>query len=313
MGNDSASESDENLRDAGRALGHDLYRHTLWDSDPAWPADVLEGWQHARGRAWQRKEAGYHTRKWVQLRLSAHVRGRNVDAQVTPHWLRGIDVTECPVLRIPLTHGKALDSDASVDRLNNDGAYAPGNLAVMSTTANRAKGARSFDDVLSLARRGTSTDGLEPIHWLRLAALMLGPCFVTHPECAPDIPMPVPLPNGTVRTAFQQVQFLFALTAGRPAGKNRLVRYFKAACLDEVSLFRLRALADIVHESLKATPVCWDVWLEPGTMPAVVRWRDAVGLRAWQRVEVLCIAAVGGSEFDERDLKGWHLEQRGYR
>jgi hypothetical protein len=313
MGHSSALESEDEVRDAGRALGHDLYRHTLWDADPSWPEDVLEGWHHARGRAWRRKEAGYHIRKWVQLRLSARMRGRSVDALVTPQWLRCIDVNECPVLRIPLTHGLGLDSDASIDRLNNDGAYAPGNLAVMSTIANLAKGRRMFEEVLELSRRKEPANGLEAIHWLRLAALMLGPCFVTHPDSAPDIPMPVPLPNGTVRTAFQQVQFLFAFSAGRQTGKNKLVRYFKDACSDESSLFRLRDLAEIVHENLKGLAVCWDVWLEPGTMPALVRWRDTMGLRAWQRVGDLCIAAIGGNQFDARELQGWRLERHGYR
>jgi hypothetical protein len=306
-------QEEEDLRDVGRALGHDLYRHTLWEVDLAWPSEVLEGWDHARGRAWRRKEAGYHIRKWVQLRLSAHLRGRNVDARVTPQWLRCIDVNECPVLRTSLTHGLGLVSDASIDRLNNDGAYAPGNLAVMSTAVNLAKGRRRFEDVLALSRRGEPTDGLEPVHWLRLGALMLGPCFVTRPADAPDIPMPVPLPNGTVRTAFQQVQFLFAFSAGRQTGKNKLVRYFKDACPDEPALLRLRELAEIVHERLKGREVCWDVWLEPGAMPALVRWRDAVGLGPWQRVGDLCIAAIGGNPLDARVLQSWRLERHGYR
>jgi hypothetical protein len=236
-----------------------------------------------------------------------------VDPKVTPQWLRCIDVNECPVMRIALTHGQGLRCDASIDRLNNDGAYAPGNLAVMSAAANLAKGRRSFEEVLLLSQRDEPTEGLAAVEWLRLAALMLGPSFVTQPDRAPDIPMPVPLPNGTVRTAFQQVQFLFAFSAGRQTGKNKLVRYFKDACPDETSYSRLRDLAEDVHERLQGLAVCWDVWLEPGTMASLVRWRDAVGLRAWQRVGDLCVAAIGGNPFDKRALPGGRLEHRRYR
>ena len=78
--------------------------------------------------------------------------------------------------RIELTHGARRGSDWSVDRLNNDGAYAPNNLAVMSTLANQAKGSRCFEHVYALSQRGQPTDGPAPVEWLRLAALTLGPC-----------------------------------------------------------------------------------------------------------------------------------------
>lgn len=74
-------------------------------------------------------------RKWLQLRLGAFVRGRSVAADVTVELLRRMDVSHCPVTRERLTHATRLDTDASVDRLNNDGAYAASNLAMMSATA----------------------------------------------------------------------------------------------------------------------------------------------------------------------------------
>ena len=57
--------------------------------------------------------------------------------------LHRIDVPVCPVSLVTLTHGERADTDWSIDRLNNNGAYAIGNLAVMSRGANTAKGARS--------------------------------------------------------------------------------------------------------------------------------------------------------------------------
>ena len=75
-----------------------------------------------------------------KLRLGAWLRGRAFEGtQVNPAFLRRIDVAVCPVTRELLTHGTGELSDASVDRVFNDAAYAAGNLAVMSTRANRAK------------------------------------------------------------------------------------------------------------------------------------------------------------------------------
>ena len=174
--------------EAGRALGHDLYRLTRLSDGIDWPQNVREGFEHARAQRTPRSSADVYKRKWLQLRLSALERGRFVSDGVTPHYLRRIDVPECPVLRIALTRSTLEDSDWSVDRLNNDAAYAPNNLAVMSTRANRAKGDRDFAEVLRLSQLDRPTDGLEPVQWLRLAALMLGPCFATNPRCGAGHP-----------------------------------------------------------------------------------------------------------------------------
>ena len=93
-------------------------------------------------------------RKWLQLRLSAWRRGRVFEGQqVNPAFLRQIDVAVCPVTREVLTHGTGELSDASVDRVFNDAAYAAGNLAVMSTRANRAKAAYGVDDAMAFVRQ----------------------------------------------------------------------------------------------------------------------------------------------------------------
>lgn len=54
----------------------------------------------------------------------------------------------CPVLGARMTHGDGKSHDASptLDRINPDWGYVPGNIAVMSYRANRAKGAlRAFE------------------------------------------------------------------------------------------------------------------------------------------------------------------------
>ncbi len=160
--------------EAGRRLGHDLYRLTRIALQADWPLAVREGFE-AAGPGTRPHRDDRFARKWLQLRLGALARGRSVAPDVTVDLLRRLDVSHCPVTREPLTHATRKGSDASVDRLNNDGAYAASNLGVLCARVNRAKGTRSFEEVWALSRLAEPTSGLAPIEWLRLAVLMLGP------------------------------------------------------------------------------------------------------------------------------------------
>ncbi len=182
--------------DIGRAIGHDLYCRSRSAARETWPPPVREGFVAARAGGPARQLPDRYVRKWLQLRLGAFDRDRFINDDVTPELLRQIDVEHCPVTRTTLTHGELTCSDWSVDRLNNDGAYAANNLCVMSTRANRAKGALSYDDVFARSQCAASTDGLTPVEWLRLAALMLGPCFATRPAAVPVIPLAAPIRTG---------------------------------------------------------------------------------------------------------------------
>lgn len=160
--------------ETGRRLGHDFHRFSRLPAQPHWPAAVQEGFDEAAARHGRRVPGDRFQRKWLQLRLGAWLRHRVVADDVTPELLRRLDITHCPVTRELLTHGTQADTDWSIDRLNNDGAYAASNLAVMSVRANRAKGDRSFEQVLACAEQPQATDGLTPAQWLRLAVLMEG-------------------------------------------------------------------------------------------------------------------------------------------
>ncbi|MBK7616713.1 MAG: hypothetical protein IPJ08_20510 [Burkholderiales bacterium] len=129
--------------DTGFELGWD-YAHygTVPPADHLHPlSPVRQGWEAGRDSFGRRTlQANRFARKWLQLRLNAWLRGRAFEGQqVNPAFLRQIDVAVCPVTREVLTHGTGELSDASVDRVFNDAAYAAGNLAVMSTRANHAK------------------------------------------------------------------------------------------------------------------------------------------------------------------------------
>ncbi|MEF7613254.1 hypothetical protein V4F39_04960 [Aquincola sp. MAHUQ-54] len=301
--------------EAARRLGHDLYVGTRLPKHTGWPEAVQEGFSAAAFDGLARRTPDRFERKWLQLRLGACRRGRIVDDDVTVDLLRELDLTHCPVTREPLTHGERADTDWSVDRLNNDAAYAASNLAVMSTRANRAKGARRFEEALALSTREVPTDGLTPVQWLRLAVLMLGPAFATRPHDAPPLPLCAPLPSRAVRLAQQQIQRLFIVNARRPAGKNRLVRDLLPACASERSRLRLRRLADILHEGLKRPQddqACWDAWLVPEAMPALTAWRESLDAEGWGRAAAVAGRLAGARRETPRRLQAWCLPSQGY-
>jgi hypothetical protein len=302
------------VAELGRRIGHDFFRLSQLQRQADWPQPVREGFDAAAARKLRRQPADRFQRKWLQLRLQAWQRNRVVADDVTVGLLRHLDVTHCPVTREPLTHGERCGNDWSIDRLNNDGAYAASNLAVLSTRVNRAKGSLGFDEVLALARRDASTLGLEPAQWQRLAVLMVGPAFAARHDLAPVLPLCAPLPACSARLALQQIQRLLTLEARRPAGKNALVRDFRAACHSAQSEQRLRELADAVHEGLKLVgedQECWDVWLQPKVMQALVRWRESLTERDWALAAVISGRLAGGRRVTPTTLQAWCLATRG--
>lgn len=302
--------------EVGRQLGHDLHHFSRLPLQADWPAPVREGFVAAAARRTSRQAGDRFQRKWLQLRLGAWYRQRMVAADVTPDLLRELDVDQCPVTREPLTHGTQADTDWSIDRLNNEAAYAASNLAVMSVRANRAKGALDFAAVWAAARGEAAPGELTPAQWLRLAVLMQGPCFATRQHLAPLLPLVAPLPCRSVRLAMQQIQRLFTLQARRPQGRNQLVRAYAQAAPAEAALMRLRRFADLVHEALRQQgdeQPCWDVWLQPQVMASLRQWREALDEAAWARVARLSGQLAGGQRVGPSSLLCWSLPSRGYR
>lgn len=298
--------------EVGRRLGHDLARYGRAPCPQGWPASVKEGHAQALARRAPRLAADRFVRKWLQLRMGAYARGRVMDPAVTPDLLRAIDVECCPVTRVHLTHGERAPTDWSVDRLNNDGAYAPNNLAVMSTAANAAKGARSYGQVFALSERDAASGGLEPVQWLRMAALMLGPCFAQCPQRAPALPLCAPIPRYSARLALQQIQHVFTASASTQSGKNALVKSFKPACIDERSRMRLDFLAEAVHAGLKGLEHRHDVWLLPGVMPALLAWRSTLDEPGLALAGEISRRLAGARVVPKSRLRTWHLETRGH-
>ncbi len=307
------------FEEAGRALGHDVHQLTHIPRQSDWPAAVRTGFDAAAHLHSSRRTNGDRfIRKWLQLRLGAWRRQRAVATDVTPQLLRELDVTHCPVTRERLTHCTLRDTDWSIDRLNNDAAYAASNLAVMSVRANRAKGALGFEQVLARAHSAEANDGLTPAEWMRMAALMLGPCHATRPHDAPALPLCAPLPVHAVRLALQQVQRLFTEGCQRQSDKNRLVREFSALCHGDAARLRVAALGRAVHEGLKHThgdglaDTRWDVWLQAGVMQALLRWREALSEADWARAAALAGRLSQSHRETPERLRRWQLPTRGH-
>lgn len=187
----------------GFELGRDHARHGLELPAPYGqePSVLREGLTEGRRVFGARTLAATPwVRKALQLRLHAWLRGRSFETvQVTPHYLQQIDVTHCPITRMPLSVTAFGTSDGSVDRVRHDAGYAAGNLAVMSARANRAKGANGFRDARRIVDRIESGDltgfaGLDARQWSRIAVLCSFVEPLPHAEAA-ALPMHVLPPN----------------------------------------------------------------------------------------------------------------------
>ncbi len=166
-------------------LGQDLASHGLSIDPDTTCTEMVRGFEH--GKRQPSRTADVYLRKLLTLRKNAYHRGIAVSSALTKEYLKSITVTVCPVSGVNLTQGTMTDTDWSVDRLNNQLGYVPGNLCIMSARVNRLKDA---SDVASIALQGTykwllagDGDGLYQdvgfgllaIEAMRLAALMQGP------------------------------------------------------------------------------------------------------------------------------------------
>lgn len=293
----------------GFAIGWDYGAHGLRPPDGAGEA-VQQGYTAALTRFRVAREHDRFVRKWLLLRHNAWLRGRLVDEAVTPAYLRSIDVDRCPVTLQPLTYATGADSDWSVDRLNNDAGYAPGNLAVISTRANRAKGTKDFAEVRALAAPETAAGGLNAAEWSRLASLMLGPCFATDPACAPLHPL-VALAPRTVRTASQQLKLALLVHrwggVGSPLGKLKAL----SAELGAGQTFH-RLVKRIRRHCERGRPVA-EAFADAATFGFFGAWFDALGNHgAIARAESLATRTLERGQRPGACDDAWGLDSLGY-
>jgi hypothetical protein len=294
---------------AAFAIGWDYAAHRIRLPDDA-PEAVRQGHAAAAPRFATPKPHDRFVRKWLLLRYNAWLRRRIVCDEITPAYLEAIDVARCPVTREPLTHGTGADTDWSVDRLNNDGGYAPGNLAVISTRANRAKGTRGFAEVLALASSAAPAEGLDPAAWSRLASLMLGPCFAEAGAPAPHHPL-VALAPRTVRTASQQLQL--ALLVHRRGGEGCSLGKLKSLSGEIGAAQAFHRLVKRIRRQCERGHHISTVFLDGQTFRLFTEWYDRLDARdGVARAEAITARTL------ERALRpaaygdAWGLETLGY-
>ena len=198
-----------NHQHIGFELGWDHAHHGITPPAPyaQEPSPLRDGWLSGRAAFGERTLPPTATvRQWLQLRLHAWLRGRSVELfQVTPHYLRQLATTHCPITRGVLDRPADNACRASIDRVRHDAGYAGGNLVVMSARANLAKAAHSFETAIAIARRleadaargNTSApqhEGLTAVQWGRIAVL----CSYVEPlrhARACELPLLVLPPN----------------------------------------------------------------------------------------------------------------------
>jgi hypothetical protein len=271
-------------------------------------------------------------RKWLQLRLHAWLRGRSVELmQVTPNYLAQLEVEHCPITRTALSVATMQASDASIDRVRNDGGYAAGNLAVMSTKANHAKAGHGFRDAIQFVKRVEAgalggIDGLTAGQWARVAVLCSFVEPLPHDEaCA--LPLLVLPPNrlrlfnpAQALQAFvsrqllvpgwsQRVSRIEALLPGKPA--QRAFQAFFMALLPRV-LDAGRNIAP--HEARWAVEDAWRNTLVQRRWTAFARLLTAAQCEAVVKratAKKLGTGAVNQLN-DAQATEGWNLATRGY-
>ncbi|MFG5408043.1 LysR family transcriptional regulator [Piscinibacter sakaiensis] len=162
--------------------------------------------------------------------MRAWRRGRSVELfQVTPAYLRQIEVTHCPVTRAELG-GPVPGSEPSVDRVRDAAGYAAGNLALLSRRANAAKGALDFAAAMQVVRRLEDrplreVEGLGAAAWRRIAVL----CSFVEPlphEAACTLPLQVLPPKRLhLMNPVQALQAQLSLQLMRPGWAERSRRF----------------------------------------------------------------------------------------
>jgi hypothetical protein len=297
----------------GRTLGWDLASYGWTPRDDA-PAHVIEG--HTAGKArfgGKRKHPTRFERKWLQLRQNALRRGRVVHEAVTPAYIEFIDYPTCPVTLVELTHGTGEDTDWSVDRVNNDGAYADGNLIVMSVRANEAKGNKSFLELSGLLADGESLPGLSDRETLRLRCLMEGPCGVGEIGERRNT-LWTRICRGSTRTNYHNLQHIL-LMATTVDSASRNVVFRKLVSLAHTDGRQSMNLLQVAFEKLKirlkTADYPYDACGAEDFQAILKRWVETIPSTRKTAFDAELELLTGARLISNETVRSWSLDTRG--
>ncbi len=316
--------SDERTLDValGREIGYEFARIGVRLPEDSALA-LREGWSEGRQRYGDVQNVSTRwQRKLLRLRASAWRRNRLVDPQVTPDYIQALQVRYCPITHLELTSGTGTETDATIDRVFNGGAYAVGNLAVMSMKANRAKANLMPLEIVEIAKRGTDDEGLLAIEWMRLAALTSASAPPGYPQT--QLPLLVYPPNGLlVSNGYVVLQQSFsALAVGWIKGKT--VKDFRAACdgkkrkkaMDDFLIILTavvgRETRGVTSPELYRFGIC-AAWATPAVFDKYIKFMG--GMSKDEVMEMLGIARRAQDSLqslDVKSLEAWSTETHGY-
>lgn len=303
--------SQAQLAECGRELGADYAKLGMRPPENS-PSSVFEGFAAAAHTGFRVRALDRFERKYLQLRVGALRRQRLVSPLVTPDFLRSIDAPRCPVLRTMLTHGERADTDWSVDRLNNDGAYAPGNIVVMSTRANAAKGGLDYDAVRSRSKAGGPTNGLEPAQWLRMACVMYGACHVDPAVQREWLPLATVIPNESTWPAEFALQDSLLRASATSGQKNQLARDLQRFQRSQQHHSNLLGLLERLHYAAKGLKYRHDALLDERIQRDIVDWYANVPPPLWGSLRRALNEIHGGGKLSRERFGAWSTRTRGY-
>lgn len=168
-------------------IGFDFYRYG-WDMgrnndlqqlNPDQLKPIHDGYKEAEHAKHRKINTNYFQRKLLQIRARAYRKGVEVsitesDIEQAYHFTNEV----CPAIQKPLSMGTGEDTDFSVDRVDNEKGYVPGNIFVMSSYANQAKDDISLEELMLYVtnkdkdmydyQRFSKFEAMSPPEWIRL-------------------------------------------------------------------------------------------------------------------------------------------------
>jgi hypothetical protein len=309
--NPAVQERDTPVLDekTGYELGWDYGRFLGWHPDDEKNKHFLGGFSTAKSKTCPPQQLDRYTRKWLQLRYGAWRRHRSFDEQVTPAFLQEIDRPMCPILGITLTHSTGELTDWSVDRLNNQGGYAVGNLAVMSTQANAAKSNLKLEDIETLAGLSFVSAGLTPLQWKRMVSLLTGPYSVIqvkellYPLCI--VPPPyVPL------NLFQEFQLVLVREVHK--SKSPLLAKLHQLCATRTATRQFKKLVHRVSEARTENQPAMEIWLKEPIFESLQILYLQLSPETLCRMRLVIERALGSEQVSPDMRQRWALGNKGF-
>jgi hypothetical protein len=300
-------------RDLGFDLGWDFARYGRPLDPHSANMDVIAGYNAGKAhfQVAQHTPTRYEA-KWLQLRLSAIRRRRIVHPDVTPDYLQRIDCDTCAVTLEPLTHSALTGTDWSIDRINNDGAYAAGNLMVISTRANRAKAARRYSEVAQLARGKPeeTVSGLSRPEWARLACLMVGSEEIADAR-ATLTPLLTRIPEDSRVPLYYLFQQFLLLSVRRAANRNHVLKALNGLHPERSQQERIRLASERLAILQKNVSFAYDALADQRVQAFLVSWFTSLPRQSVRGLLDLA-AYFGGSECGRSLPASWSLSSRGH-